>query len=240
MVDKKKATAAAAVAAIITSSSAAIEANFDDPAEILQNSYVEPQVQHIDADTDELATDDQDSDKQKEKAAKGTFKGFILDLPWAIRLVFVLPLWFIGNAVVFAGGLLFSAASPVLNVILGFVLLALVIAAAFTFTAKAMFPDLPLKKILNKHSIKWILIASAVVYAADLILGITWAGYAHFKTIIMGCLTLAALTCILIWFARREHRRRARLEEKERQKLENAHSDELVYESLGEQFVIRK
>ena len=41
-VDKKKAAAAAAVATIISASSTAVEANFDDPADLLQSTNVEP------------------------------------------------------------------------------------------------------------------------------------------------------------------------------------------------------
>ena len=104
-----------------------------------------------------------------------------------------------------------------------------------------MFPDLPLSKILNRHSIKWILIAAAAIYAADLILGICWAGYAHFKTIITGGMTLIGLCAIVIWFARREKHRRDRLEEKALREAEQIpESNELVYESLGETFVIKK
>ena len=40
--------------------------------------------------------------------------------------------------------MLFAGMSPILHWLLGFVLLALVIMGAFTVTAKAMFPDLPL------------------------------------------------------------------------------------------------
>ena len=239
---KKKAAAAAAVAAIIGASSTAIDANFDNPADILQNNNVEPKVQHIDiGDSQDSDVVLDDEDKQRDKDEKKSFRSVILGLPLTVRVLFVLPQWFIGNAIMYAGGLLFAGLSPVLHGILGFVLLALVIAGAFTLTAKAMFPDLPLSKILNRHSIKWILIAAAVIYVADLILGICWAGYAHFKTIITGAMTLIGLSAIVIWFARREKRRRDRLEEKARQEAEQIpESNELVYESLGETFVIKK
>ncbi len=239
---KKKAAAAAAVATIIGASSTAIGATFDDPAELLQSTAVEPKVQHIDlGDTQDDGTVQDDEDKQKDKESKSTFRGFILDLPLAVRVLFVLPQWAIGNGILYLGGLLFGTLSPVLHGILSFVLLALILAGAFVLTAKAMFPDLPLSKILNRHSIKWILIAAAAVYVADLILGVFWAGYAHFKTVITGGLTLAALALIAIWFARRESRRRRRLAEKEQARLEDEpESNELVYESLGETFVIRK
>ena len=45
---KQKAAAAAAVAAVITASGAAVDANFVNPADLLQQNTVEPKVQHID------------------------------------------------------------------------------------------------------------------------------------------------------------------------------------------------
>ena len=240
MVDKKKAAAAAAVATIISTSGAAVDATFDDPADLLQSTNVEPKVQHIDMDNVQDNGDaDQDSEKQKGKDEAGTFRSFILSLPLAVRYAVVLPLWFVGNAITYGAGVLFAGLSPVLHGILSFVILALVVVGAFTFTAKAIFPDLPLNKILNRHTIKWLLIAAAVVYAVDLVLGIFWTGYAHFKTIIMGALTLAALCLVLLWFVKRERRRRARLEEAALPEPE-PESQELVYESLGETFVIKK
>lgn len=239
---KKKAAAAAAVATIIGASSTAIGANFDNPADILQDTNVEPKVQHIDmGDDQDSAVVQDDEDKQKDKETKSTFRGFILELPLAVRVLFVLPGWFIGNGIIYLGSLVFAGLSPILSGILSFAVLALVIAGAFVLTAKAMFPDLPLSKILNRHSIKWILIGSAAVYAANLILGVCWAGYAHFKMIITGGLTLIALGALAIWFARRESRRRKRLEEKKQalQEEEPANND-LVFESLGETFVIKQ
>ena len=48
--DNKKAAAAAAVAAVISASGAAVEANFDSPADILQNSDGEPKVEYVNSD----------------------------------------------------------------------------------------------------------------------------------------------------------------------------------------------
>ena len=241
-VDKKKAAAAAAVATIISASSTAVDANFDDPADLLQQTNVEPKVQHIDmGDPQDNSDTDQDSEKQKGKAETGTFRSFILSLPLAVRYIFVLPMWFVGNAIMYGASLLFAGLSPVLHGVLSFLVLALIVFGAFTLTAKAIFPDLPLSKIINRHSIKWILIASAAVYVADLILGVAWAEYAHFKTLVIGAMTLAALCLIVLWFVRRESRRRKKLEAKALQKqLQEPESDELVYESLGETFVIKK
>ena len=239
--DNKKAAAAAAVAAVISASGAAVEANFDSPADILQNSDGEPKVEYVNsdntaADSDTVTADDE---KQRQDVQGGSaVRQVILKLPLAVRALFVVPQWIIGSLVVHLGGLLFAGLSPVLHWVLSFVLFALVIAAAFTVTAKAMFPDLPLRKILNRHSIKWILIASAAAFAADLVLGAFWAGYAHFKALVTFGLILLSLVALLIWFTRRENRRRQRLEESRAQE-EAPEPEELVYTSLGQTFTVR-
>ena len=237
MDNKKK--IAAAVAATIAASGAAVDASFDDPADLLQQDMnTQPQIQYVDLENDQDTGAATDEEKQKDSSVKnGPVKEWILHLPLAVRAVFVLPMWFIGHLTIMAGNFLFAGLSPLLQYLCSFLLIALVIGAAFTATAKAMFPDLPIGKILNRHSIKWILIAAAGVWLADLLLGIFWTGYAHFKSILLGVFTLFSIGSVVIWFARREHRRRASLcAETEAPEEE---PEELEYTSLGHTFTIR-
>ena len=241
MDNKKK--VAAALAATIAASGAAVDMSFDDPADLLQqDAGIEPKIEYVDLENgpdDGQTADDEEKQKPAKSARTGSLREWILGLPLAVRALFILPQWFIGHLILTGGSVVFAGLSPVLHWLLGFVLLALVIAGAFTVTAKAMFPDLPLGKILNRHSIKWILIVSAVIFLADIVLGMTWSGYAHVKTLVTGLFTLAGLTSIVVWFARREHRRRASLCMAEEIPEEPEEPEELVYSSLGETFTIR-
>ena len=242
--DNKKAVAAA-VAAAISAAGAVVDASFDDPAEILQNATPEPVVEYVDlADDSDAADAAQDEDKSKKPAQTkpASISERILQLPLAVRVLVVLPLWIVGHLVNLAGGLLFTALSPFMNWILSFALLALVITVAFTLAVKAIFPDLPISKILNRHTFKWILAATGCAFAADIALGIFWPGYAQFKNLITAGLTLAALGSLVLWFTRREKRRR----EKEAEKAAVPAApeppqvpDELVYTSLGQTFKIK-
>ena len=239
MDNKKK--VAAAVAATIAASGVAVDASFDNPADLLQADLkTEPQIQYVDLENDQdTGNQDEDKQKQAETVKSGPVREWILHLPLAVRALFVLPFWFVGHMIIIGGSALFTAASPLLNYLLGFVLIALVIAGAFTATAKAMFPDLPIRKILNRHSIKWILIAAAAVWLADLVLGMFWAGYAHFKTLILGAFTLIAIGSVVIWFARREHRRRLKAAAKAAEAEAKKEPEDLVYTSLGQTFTLR-
>ena len=145
MDNKKK--VAAAVAATIAASGAAVDASFDNPADILQqDAGTQPQIQYVDLENDQDSGQLQDEEKKQGETVKsGPLREWILHLPLAVRTVFVLPFWFIGHLVVLGGTTLFAGLSPVLHWLLGLALIALVIAGAFTVTAKAMFPDLPIR-----------------------------------------------------------------------------------------------
>lgn len=234
---EKKKAAAAAVASVIAASGAAVEATVDDPTDLLQQTSVEPQVDFIVSDVDQDAGATDEEKQTQKKTAKEALGDWILGLPYAVRVLVVLPMWIIGTLVVGGVQLLITAFSPVLNWVISFALIALVLTAAFTLTAKAMFPDLPIGKILNRHTFKWILIASVVAFAADLILGIFWVEYTRYKMLVIGGILLIALGSLTIWFSRREKIRR----EKEAAEAipEPEEPEELVYSSLGQEFTIR-
>ena len=237
---KQKAAAAAAVAAVITASGAAVDANFDNPADILQQSAVDPKVQHIDwsPDQDGSSTVQDDEKAKKAEQKKGNaFQEWILSLPLAVRAVVILPIWFVGHLAMMGASMLFTALSPVWSWILTFVLMTLIIGAAFAVSAKAMFPDLPWGKIINRHTIKGILIASVLAFVLNLVLGMFWPAYAQFKNIITGGITIIAIGSLMGWFARRQMR--LRREEPKEVLPEVEDSDELVYSSLGHTFTIR-
>ena len=154
--------------------------------------------------------------------------------------IFFLPMVTSVTAVGLAWKFMFNNRG-VINYLLGFLLIALVIAGAFTATAKAIFPDLPVRKILNRHSIKWILIAAVAVWLADLLLGMFWMEYAHYKTLFLGGFTLVSISSVVIWFARREQRHRVKLAAKEAARAAQLEAQaDLVYTSLGQTFKVRQ
>ena len=241
MDNKKK--VAAAVAATIAASGAAVDASFENPADLLQaDANQEPQIQYVDLENDQDPGDlAQDDEKQNRDGKSNPLRTWILGLPLAVRTVFVLPFWFIGHLIIMGASALFTAASPFVNYLLGFLLIALVIAGAFTATAKAIFPDLPVRKILNRHSIKWILIAAVAVWLADLLLGMFWMEYAHYKTLFLGGFTLVSISSVVIWFARREQRHRVKLAAKEAARAAQLEAQaDLVYTSLVQTFKVRQ
>ena len=239
--DKKKA-AATALATTIAASGAAVDATFDSPQDILQNTYVEPVVDYVTPDgtidDDGSAQDDEDKGKQAVTAAKKTLREWVLELPLAVRAIVVVPLWFVGNLVMYAGHLVIVGLSPVWGSILNLLLLAAVLTGAFTVAAKAMFPDVKLRQILNKRNFKGILIAAVFVFLLDLALKVGWPPYMQYRTIAIALFTLAVLFLLVMRFGRRENKRRRK--EREMAEAMGVDEEDLVYESLGQTFTIRK
>ena len=123
--DNKKAVAAA-IAAVISASGAAIDATFDNPADILQDTSIQPKVAYADPTIN--PDDDTIQDEKKEaQTVKGTFRGWILSLPIGVRALFIVPQWFIGNVIVAGGQFLFAGLSPLFNALLTFAIMAAVI-----------------------------------------------------------------------------------------------------------------
>ena len=228
---KKKAAAAAAIAAVITSSGAVIDHVIDDPAQILQANTAEPAVLNIDAVADAIA-----DDEDKVAAHKLTLSERILALPLAVRICVVLPLWAVGHLVNMGLGALAVAASPLVNLLISFGILFLVLGTTFTLAAKAMFPDLPLRKIVNRHTLKGIFVGSGLIFAGDLILPAVWPEYTAYKGLVMGGSILAVLALLAAKFARHENKRRAK--EAQEAALSEAPA-QLVVKSLGDTFTMR-
>lgn len=237
--DKKKA-AAATMAGMIAASGAAIDGAFDSPSDILRNDQPEPVVQNVQADGGSDAAD-QDADKSRKSAKKqGTLQEKILELPLAVRVIFVVPLWAIGHVTVMGGELLFAALSPFLDGVLSFLTLALVMFIVFVLGVKLMFPDIPLRRIINRRTIRGVLIAAGLVFAADFVLPLAWPEYTRWKFVGLGAMSLLAVGFLSIRFGRKEERRRAREVEDEIRAAEEAEGELLYVSSMGQSFTMKR
>ena len=238
--DKKKA-AAATMAGVIAASGAAIDGAFDSPSDILRNDQPEPLVQPAAIDDGGTDTGDQDQEKSKKSGAKqGTLQEKILELPLAVRVIFVVPLWAIGHVAVMGGELLFTALSPLLDGFLSFLTLALIMFIVFVLGVKLMFPDIPLRRIINRHTIKGVLIAAAVVFAADFVLPLAWPEYTRWKFVGLGAMSLLAVGGLALRFGHKEEKRRAREAEAEIARREAEEGELLYVSSMGQSFTMKR
>lgn len=211
---EKKAAVTTAVAAA-TAASLLVGGLFDTPRDLLEGDGSSPSPVMLDAaDLDDGLDEDleeesgQDGEERKRGGLRSVLRSRVLRLPLAARMLLVLPAWGVGSLFLLGGDALLTALSPLLGKVLGVVLLAAALVGAFLLAAKTIFPDLPLKKILNRRTLPALLMGAGVLAALDGILSVTWADYGDWKSVVQSVGLLAALTGTVCAFVIREQKAR--------------------------------
>ena len=212
--DRKKRAAAAAVAAM-TAGSVVVGGLFTDPNDLLSSDAPAPVTTTLDDsgdggdDGDSGAATDTEEQEAAEAGLRDRLRNRILALPLWVRLVFVLPFWALGYGITAAATALWTAVlSPLMSSALGWVVMILAMVAAFGLAAKAIFPDMPLRKIFNKRSVLAIVILGVLLGAADLTLPVFWTGYVKIRAIVRLVGTLGIVGGVTTAFAVRRHKKR--------------------------------
>ena len=184
---KRKAAAAAAVtvaavAGVVTGTA------FDSPVDLVPEIAVTAEQQ---ADDDDAAATEQ----RKGPAAR--VRQWVQGLPAAVRMLVAVPLWCFGWVLMSAASLLWAGATPWLARLLSWGCLALLLMAVFACSVKAAFPEVPLRKILRPGNVLFLLLASAVLCAADLALPTLWKDYNAVSRTVwrIGAAALLAFLC---------------------------------------------
>ena len=76
------------------------------------------------------------------------------------------------------------------------------------------------------------------VFLLDLALKVGWPPYMQYRTIAIALFTLAVLFLLVMRFGRRENKRRRK--EREMAEAMGVDEEDLVYESLGQTFTLRR
>ena len=215
----------AATVALLTAASVTVGGMFDSPAAILDDE-AKPLVAYVSdgAEDDGDAEAGEENSEKTRRRASVSAREAILRLPLAVRLLVVLPLWALGTTVTALLGTL--AASPIGQAALNMLLIFAVFAALFTLAAKAVFPDLPLKKILNRRSLTGLLFGALTLGALDAVLPLVWEPYEEARRAVLAVGTLALLGAAMLHFSLREQRRR--LQEKRAEQAQPPASPERV------------
>ena len=146
---------------------------FDSPSEITLSDVKEPTpvVEVVDLGKKDASMEIQAPDEalieEEKKTLKQRIKERIQAMPAAVRTVVVLPLYYVGTVVTKLAGAAFSTVmAPVLAALLKWVVLALVIFAGVAVALKAIFPDIPLKKLLRPRNFLYVLLSVIVIAQA--------------------------------------------------------------------------
>lgn len=231
----KRVTAAAL--ALLMASSAAAGSLFDSPAELLAEDAGSAIVLAADDDApaggDEAGGEaDGEESRRRGGGLRASLRQRVLRLPLAVRLLVVLPLWGIGSAVLSLAGAAWTLLAPYLSRVGGFALLLALLGLGFAAGAKAVFPDLPLKKLLSRRSLALLALCAAGLTAGDAVLAAVWKDYGPVRSAVLSGGFFLALCAALLPFALKEQRRRLRKAEKERADAERAEAERRARQPL--------
>ena len=194
---------------------------FDSPADLIQQQTIShlnnPEAIEIMIDEEDIGSDEDERKQAETTPTKRSFlkkiadsvKNFITGLPQWVKTCVCIPLWGAGYGITYLLSLLYTTVlSPILSHIIGFVLLAAALLTAFAVTMKCLFPNMPLKKILNKKNITTVLISALVLKALDIILPFFWLEYYRYKHLIMIIAGIVFLLVIVNAVCRRRRKKR--------------------------------
>ena len=159
---------------------------FSGPADINQDDVgthlnQTPIVMEIDDYANAEVEDEDDADEQKgaKSGVVAKLRQAVLSLPSAVRLILITPLWALGTALMTAVTFLWNIifASPLGAFIASFAVGFAVLFGLFAVTAKMLFPNVPLRKLLSKRNILVLGIAALLLSVIDWLAPTYWQQY---------------------------------------------------------------
>ncbi len=210
-----KKTAAVSAVALLTAASVTTGSLFSTPAALLSDdspaSAYTVSVDPDGVDDDDAGTEQDESGETKKRGGvRAALRVRVLRLPLAVRLLVVLPLWALGSVILAAAGAVWPLLAPGLGRIAGWALLLALLALGFFAAVKTAFPDLPLKKLLNRRSLAALVLGASAIAVADAVGAAVWEEYGQVKDIVLSVAFFAVFVCVTVPFALREQKRRLR------------------------------
>lgn len=175
---KSKAAAGFLVAAVFAALTASTV--FDSPSEIVNSEDISPTpIAQTISMNDVLSTaEEAERHKPRKKRASAVIKEKIQALPAAVRVTVVLPLYIIGTILTKLLGAVFSSVlAPVLAAVLKWAVLALVLWLAAGLVLKAIFPDIPLSRLLTLKNLLYCFIGVVCLALLDKCMPLIFSDY---------------------------------------------------------------
>lgn len=193
---KRVATTAAGLLAAL---SLALGGIIDSPDELFTGA---PQAAHIviaaAEDDERIVAASTSAEPAKKERLRDKLRRLFLAQPSVVRGVVLLPFWAFGKALLALFSLLFAALNPVLQILLGVLLNALLLFGLFLIVLKLLFPNLRLRDLLTKKNILLLVAGSLLLSAADAILRAVWDDYRPISIAIKLAVGLLVLS-LLCW-----------------------------------------
>jgi len=189
--------AAATAAGVLAAAAIALGSIADAPDELFARSPQAAQAVIAAAEAEERAAGIAASVEpaQKERL-RDRLRRLFFAQPSAVRGVVLLPLWALGKALLSLLSLLFAALGPVLQLVLGVLLNALLLFGLFALVFKLLFPRLRLRDFLTRRNILLLAAGALLLSVTDAVLRAFWADYRPISVVVklgVGLLVLALL-----------------------------------------------
>lgn len=204
-------TAAAAALGLLFTSA------FDNPAQLLEKKTADlppaPITELAAPDLDDGGGDDDVDEalpgEEKKKSLRARLRQSLLALPWSVRAITALPLWLLGWGLTTTASALWSGLlSPVGGAVLGCAGTAAAAAAAAAVTAKAVFPDMPIKRVFSKKGILTLVIGSLLYGIITAMVELFIPEAEALRRLIEGVSLLVLLLSVVLPTLKRENARR--------------------------------
>jgi hypothetical protein len=200
--------AATALAGILAAEALVLGSVVDSPDELFTGTPQAAQVMIAAAEEDERTTAKTTlAEPEQRVRLRDKLRRLFFAQPSVVRGIVLLPFWAVGKVLLALFSLLFTALSPVFQIILGVLLNALLLFGLFALVFKLLFPHLSLRKFLTKRNIILLTAGALLLSAADAILRAFWEDYRPISIAIKLGVGLIVLS-LLAWriFGKRIHK----------------------------------
>jgi len=168
---------AATTAGVLAAAALAIGAVVDSPDELFSGAPQAAQVVLCASTQDDCAQEAVPATPAQKERLRDKLRRLFLAQPSVVRGVVLLPFWAIGKVLIGLCSLLFTALSPVLQLILGVLFNALLLLGLFLLVLKLLFPNLKLRDFLTKRNVLLLVAGSLLFSLTDTVLKMFWEDY---------------------------------------------------------------
>ena len=190
--------AAVTTAGVLAAASIALGTVVDSPDELFSGVPQTAQVVLCASTQDDCSQEAVSVAPAQKERLRDKLRRLFLAQPSIVRGVVLLPLWAIGKVLIGLFSLLFTALSPVLQILLGVLLNAALLFGLFLVVLKLLFPNLRLRDFLTRRNILLLLAGSLILSAADTALKMFWEDYRPISIAIKLTVGLIVLS-LLCW-----------------------------------------
>ena len=212
---KKSSAAAASAVAAVTAAGVLVGGAFASPDELL-NDDPGAVVQTLDlaaqADDDggmgPAGGEEEEEEEEGKRGVYASVRRLVRAAPVGVRAVVAVPLWALGTVVIaLVSSLWASVLSPIAATVLGWLGIALMAVLIFALAARTVFPNMPWKKILNRHSILTIVILCFACGVLDAVLPFFWEDYTQLSRLLKVVGSFVCTGVPVAFFVRRHNRK---------------------------------